>query len=152
MTLLLTMPGGTEWFLIFMILGGLVLIPKIFYLITLQSTLASISPENRKMPPANVWLLLIPLFGTIWHFFVIKNMAESINAEATSMGIKLPEPMPAYNVGLAMCILNCLFIVPGVNILTSMAGLVCWIIYWVKISDYKRSLMTEKMTFIGAIN
>lgn len=152
MKLLLTMPGGTEWFLIFVVLGGLILIPKIFYLITLQSTLASISPENRKMPPAHVWLLLIPLFSLVWHFFVIKSIAESITAEANSLGKKLAEPMPAYNIGLAMCILNCLFIVPGVNFVTSIAGLVCWIIYWVKISDYKKVLTTEKMTFIGAVN
>lgn len=152
MTLLLSMPGGSEWILIILFLGGLVLIPKIFYLITLQSTLNSISTENRKMPPANVWLLLIPLFSLVWHFFVIKNIAESISAEANSAGIKLTEPLPAYNVGLAMCILNCLFIVPGVNILTSIAGLICWIIYWVKISDFKRILTAEKMTFIGTIS
>lgn len=152
MNLLLSMPGGSELVIIFMFLGGIVLIPKIFYLITLQSTLNAISPENRKMPPANVWLLLIPLFGIVWHFFVIKNIAESIHAEAISMSIKLSEPLPAYNVGLAMCILNCLFIVPGVNILTSIAGLICWIIYWVKISDYKNVLNREKMTFIGMVH
>ena len=153
MNLLLSMPGSSEWILIFFVLGGLslfVLIPKIFYLLTLQSTLNNISPENRKMQPSNVWLLLIPLFSLIYHFYVIKYVAESIRAEADSMGRHLAEPMPAYHVGLAMCILNCLVVVPGVNILTSIAGLVCWIVYWVKIADYKNILSTEKMTFIGS--
>ena len=133
------MPGGSEWILIFILFGGM-LIPKIFYLITLQSTLQTISSENRTMPPSNVWLLFIPLFGVIWHFIIINNMADSIKAEANSKNIKLDEARPGYNVGLAMCILNCLFFIPGLNILTGIAGLVCWIVYWVKINNYKNTL------------
>jgi hypothetical protein len=44
------------------------LIPTIFYLKTLQDTLKEISVENRRMPPPNVWLLLIPLFNLVWAF------------------------------------------------------------------------------------
>lgn len=148
MNLLLTMPGGTEWFIIFIALGG-ILIPAIFYLITLQSTFDNISLGNRKMPSVNVWLLLIPVFGIVWHFIVVKKLADSIKAEADSMGIQLAELNPAYNIGLAMCILSCSYLIPGLNLFTGIAGMVCWIIYWVKISDYKKILLTEKMTFIG---
>lgn len=148
MTLLFSMPGGAEWILIFIVLG-LMLIPRIFYLITLQSTFDTISVENRKMPSSNVWLLLIPLFGTVWHFIIVNNLAASIKAEANSKNIKIDEPRPAYNVGLAMCILNCLFFIPGLNILTSIAGLICWILYWVKIISYKNILLTDKYNSIG---
>lgn len=141
MTLLFSMPGSSEWILIFIVLG--MLIPKIFYLITLQSTLSNISIENRKMPPSNVWLLLIPLFGTIWHFIIVNNLADSIKAEANSKNVKLNETRPAYNIGLAMCILNCLFFIPFVNILTGIAGFVCWIIYWVKINSYNNMLISH---------
>lgn len=139
MTLLFDLPRTTEWILIFIILG-LLLIPAIFYLITLQSTFNAISVENRKMSSSSVWLLLIPLFGTVWHFIVVNNLAKSINAEAKSKDIKIEEPRPAYNIGIAMCILNCLFFVPGVNVLTSTAALICWILYWVKITSYKNIL------------
>lgn len=152
MTLLISMPGGTEWILIFIALGGLTLIPTIFYLISLQSTFNTISITNRKMPSGNVWLLLIPLFGTVWHFIIVNNLADSIKAEANSKNIEIAEPRPAYNVGLAMCILNCLFFIPGLNILTGIAGLICWILYWVKISSYKNLLLTEKYNSIGTIS
>lgn len=143
MTLLFDMPAGVEWFFILIVLGCL-LIPRIFYLITLQSTLDTVSIENRKMPSGNVWLLLIPLFGTVWHFIIVNNLADSIAAEAKSNDIRIEESRPAYSVGLAMCILNCFFFIPGLNIVTGIAGLVCWILYWVKISAYKTTLLTGK--------
>lgn len=142
------MPGGTEWILIFIVLG-LLLIPRIFYIISLQSTFDAISIENRKMSSSNVWLLLIPLFGTVWHFIIVSNLADSIRTEANSKDIKIVEPRPAYNIGLAMCILNCFFFIPGLNILTGIAGLICWILYWVKIVSYKNTLFTERYNSIG---
>lgn len=139
MTLLLGMPGGFEWTILFFI-GFLFLIPKIFYLLTLQSTLDAISPANRKMPSGNVWLLLIPLFGIVWHFIVIGNLADSIKAETNSRRIAIAEQKPAYNIGLPMCILDCLFFIPFLNFLTGLASLVLWILYWVKINEYKNLL------------
>jgi hypothetical protein len=148
MALLLSMPGGSEWILVFFLLG-IFLIPRIFYLIALQSTLDTISVENRKMAPSNVWLQLIPLFGIAWHFVIINNLADSIKAEANSKNIRIDELRPAYSVGLAMCILNCLFFIPILNVLTIIASLICWILYWVKINSYKRILMAAKMYSFG---
>ena len=91
----------------------------------------------------NVWLLFIPLFGTIWHFFIVSNLADSIKAEADTLNIITDEQRPGYNVGLAMCILNCLFFFP----FAGLAGLICWIVYWVKISGYKNLILLEKSKF-----
>lgn len=138
MTLLLSMPGGSEWILI-LLSFGLVIIPAIFYILTLQKTLEIISPENRKMPPTYVWLLLVPLLGLIWHFIVVRDLSASIKAEAISKDLNV-ELKPAYNIGLAMCILSCLFLIPILSIFTNIAFLVCWIIYWLKINSYKKML------------
>jgi len=143
MQLLLSMPGGSEWILL-LIVFGILLIPKIFYLISLQSAFDAISVENRKMPSGNVWLLLIPLFSIVWHFIVVGNLADSIKAEANSKNIPLAENKPGYNIGLAMCILNCFFVIPILNILTSIAGFICWISYWVKVSNYKKQMIELK--------
>lgn len=148
MTLLLSMPGGSEWiFIIFSL--GIFLIPKIFYLITLQSTFDTISLKNRRMSSGNVWLLLIPIFGTIWHFIVVNKMADSIKAETDEMNIKIFESRPAYNIGLSMCILDCLFVIPIVKILSIIAGLICWILYWVKINYYKNILLRARINSYG---
>lgn len=134
--------------MIVMVLFGIIIgfIPVIFYLLTLQNTLKAVSQPNQKMVPAQVWLLLIPFFGIVWHFIVVHRMAESIRAELATRGQTTNEDNPAYSLGLAMCICQCcclcsLFI-PALGWLFSLAYLVLWIIYWVRVSAYKRELLS----------
>ena len=143
MTLLFSMPGGAEWILIFFVLG-IMIIPKIFYIITLQNTLEAISAPNRKMESGNVWLLLIPLFNVVWHFIVVNNVADSIRAEADTNGIRIAENRLGYNIGLAMCIANCFFFIPMLNFITWMIGVICWIIYWSNIVGFKNQSLNER--------
>lgn len=107
MNFLLSMPGLTEWIPIILVWGLIMLIPKIIYTISLKSIFDNISHENRTMSPGNVLLLLIPIFGIVWHFFIVNNLANSIKKETDSKKIIINESKPAYNIGLAMCILDC---------------------------------------------
>lgn len=132
--------GAIIAIVIFAIIIGL--IPVIFYLLTLQNTLKAVSPSNQKMPPGQVWLLLIPLFGIVWHFIIVQRMAESIKAELDMRGQAAREDKPAYSVGLAMCICQCCSIIPFLGWLASLAYIVLWIIYWVRVAEYKRQLQT----------
>lgn len=143
MSLLFLNIGGHEMLLL-SIPSILFLVPFIFYLISLQSTLNAISIENRKMAPSNVWLLLIPVFGIVWHFVVVRDLTESIRNEAVSKGIPLKEARPAYHIGFAMCVLSCLIFLPFVGV----AVLVCWIIYWVKIVEYKNLLIDRTLNIL----
>lgn len=124
-----------------LILLGVFLLPYIFYLITLQNTLKAVSPENRTMEPGMVWLLFIPLFSWIWHFFVVTRIADSVQAELAKKGVATSE-RPAYGVGLAMCILSCTTWIPILGGLAALAGLICWIIYWIKINEFKKQIQT----------
>lgn len=94
---------GVMLFMVFISLGIGLLI-AILYLLNLQNTIKAAAPENRKMPPVNVWLLLIPLFGTYYMFVVAKKMSETIKAEYASKGQALDNPKPTYNIGMAMAI------------------------------------------------
>lgn len=118
----------------------LMLIPFVFYLITLQRTLEKISPENRKMEPGQVWLMFIPLFNLGWQFVIVNRIAASLKQEFAKRNIVISEENPGQGVGIAMCVCHCCNIIPVLNILTSIGGLVCWIIYWVNISKYKSFL------------
>ena len=109
------------------------LIPTIFYLVSLQKALGRCQLPNRSMQPGMVWLLLIPFFSLIWHFIVVNNIAESLDREFASRNM-VSEPMPGKSVGLAMCILSVCGLIPYVGMLAGIGQLVCWIIYWVKIS------------------
>jgi len=138
--ILLGMLGAPEIILISIFSGLVGLIPFIFYLLTLQNTFYAISPENRKMAPGQVWLSIIPFFGLVWQFIIVNRMADSLKPELDARNIKTNEERPGYSIGLAYCILFCCSIIPFLGFLTSIGGLVCWIMYWVKINDFKLQL------------
>jgi uncharacterized membrane protein YphA (DoxX/SURF4 family) len=135
------MPGGSE---LTLILLALFIIPSIFYLITLQKTLEAVTPANRKMPPGQVWLLLIPLFNYIWQFFTVSNIADSIKLECERLNIPVSEERPTYNIGLTKNILSLCVFIPFFGGLASLAFIVCWIIYWVKVNEYKKLINANK--------
>jgi hypothetical protein len=115
------------------------LVPMIFYILTLQKALNKCAPENRAMQPAMTWLLLVPLVNLVWQFFVVINMAKSLGAEFQKRGMA-EEPEPGKKLGMIMCILFCCGIIPLLGVLCSLGGLVCWIMYWLKISAYSKKL------------
>ena|SRR5688572_20806024 len=126
----------------------LFIIPLIFFLLTLKNTLKVISPENRKMPPSNVWLMIIPLFGIVWQFIVVTRIADSIRDECVKLNIPIKENRPTYNIGLAYCISSILFLIPLIKIFGAFAALVTWILYWVKVNEYKKLIIANKDNFL----
>jgi len=77
-----------------------------------------------------VWLMLVPLFHLVWQFFVVLNVAKSLDAEFQKRGIA-EERNPGQTIGIVMCV--------G-NLICGPVGLICWIIYWVKIAGYSSKL------------
>ncbi len=131
---------GPQEIIILLIIPALFVIPLIFYLLTLQNTFNAISAENRKMQSGEVWLTLIPLFGLVWQFIIVNRLADSLKAEFDVKNIKVYEERPGVGIGIAYCILFCCSIIPFVNFLTGVAGIICWIIYWSKINNYRIKL------------
>jgi hypothetical protein len=126
------------------------LVPAIFYLLTLQKTLNKCAPGARTMEPGMVWLLLIPIFGIVWHFLIVTNMAKSLAAEFARRGVPSPEPTPGQPIGMAMCICICCGIIPFLGILASLAGLALGIVYWIKIAGYSKLLDVPQAVAPGA--
>ena len=141
-----------------------VIIGGILFLLAQQRILQAISPENREMSPGSVWLQCIPFFGMVWQFFVVTRISRSVSKEfASKMGetilddsqvqINGTDESPTYTVGVAYCILNTvgiiinysnrqssspLALIGSVFVLT---GIVCWIIYWVRLVNTKNKLV-----------
>lgn len=125
-----------------------VLIPAIFYILTLQKALERCAPVSRTMQPGMVWLLLVPLFNIIWSFFVVMALARSLANEFARRGMASPEPEPGQSIGVAMCICACCGVIPVLGALASLASLVLWIMYWVKVSEYSQALAQSTVTFV----
>lgn len=141
----------------------LLLIPGIFFLLTQQNTLKAIRRENRTMSPGEVWLQLIPLFNIVWCFIVVNRIAESIRRElmtSESFSFEQNQPQfsgyssaekPTQQIGIAMCVLNCTSAIPFIGFFSGIAAFVCWIIYWVKLSEYKSQIQNKNYMHLDSI-
>jgi len=52
----------------------------------------------------------------------------------------IKKPEPGKSLGLAFCILHICGIVPLLGILLGIAGMVRWIVYWIKIANYSAEI------------
>ena len=111
-------------FLGLLVLPLLVIVPGVFYLITLQKTLSSCSQESRSMEPALVWLLLIPLLNMVWHFFVVSAVSKSLHREFVRRNMS-EEAKPGRAVGLAMCVLFAVTIIPHLSVPATVVAIIC---------------------------
>jgi sugar phosphate permease len=109
------------------------------YLLTLQRAVAGCAPERRSITPGQVWLTLIPLFGVVWHFIVVSRLAESLEREFAA---RQAPPGDDYGrrLGVATASLYVAGAIPVLGVLFLLAGIVCWICYVVRISEYSRRL------------
>jgi len=124
------------------------LIPTIFYLLTLQKALQAVSVENRRMPPGQVWLSLIPLFNLIWMFIVVNKIAESFAAECYLLNIPTVETNPTQGIGNTKNILALCTMIPIIGVLAGIGYIVCWIMHWVKVNEYKNLILANKDNII----
>ena len=127
---------GLPELLVLLAIGGIFLLPGIFYLLTLQTALQRCSEHSRTTTPGSVWLMLIPLFSLVYQFILVAHIADSLRNEFLLRNITNQEPEPGQTLGIAVGVLSVVSIIPILGIFSSIAALVCWIVYWVKISNY----------------
>src|SRR6185369_5826453 len=107
---------------------------------------------NRLLKPGKVRLQLIPLFGLVWQFIVIKAIADSLRNELESrkrismLGIwdggivDEANIHPTYATGKAYAIMVCISLIPFIGFLTGIFMLILWITYWGQLNKYRKIL------------
>lgn len=105
---------------------------QIMFLLSLSRCLAAVSPRNRKMEPGQVWLNLIPIFNYVWLILTILRIAESLQNEYESRGMRGDGD---YGKMMGIMYYVSMFVCPCVT-------LILMIIYWVKIAGYTKELTT----------
>jgi hypothetical protein len=131
--------GTTETFLMVIGLFPFWILPMIFFSLTLQKALQRCALEHRSVDPSMVWLMLIPLFNLVWQFIIVSHLSTSLGNEFRSRNIQ-KEPEPGKTIGLAFCILAVGNIIPLLGFFTVIPSIICWILYWIKISSYSSEL------------
>lgn len=127
--------------LMLIVFAGAILI-AVFYLLNLQNLLKQITPSNRQVEPGNVWLMFIPLFNIIYPFILYPKITDSVKLEMESRGM-VEQGDYGRGIGIALPVLGLCGIIPVLGFLASIANLVLFIIFWVKMAGYKTKLMTS---------
>ena len=128
------------FFLVFIAIFVLVLyVPHIFFLLTVHKALSRCSPRKRTMEPGQVWLDLIPCVHTVWQFFIVIRVAESLKREFRSRGMRYRNEDFGQALGIVACVGP---FIPYIGILVYIT---CGIIYWSKIAGYSRQLAEDDL-------
>jgi hypothetical protein len=136
---------------------AITLVIAIFYLLTLQKALSRVSPRNRLMEPGMVWLMLIPCVNIIWQFMIAINVPGSLRNEFRDRGRD-----DGSDYGKSIALTNCILgLVSGtisnvvsrmpnleraglvISLIGSVAGIVLFIVFWVKIANYSSQLAVD---------
>lgn len=142
-------PGGPGdelaiWAIIAIVVMGLIamavgLTIAIFFLLNLHRALQRCRPRNRTMEPGQVWLNLIPCFNLVWTFITVQKVAESLDNEFYDRRLREDGDF-GKGIGTAYAALNVAACIPYIGGLFGIAGLVCFILYWVKIHQLRKRL------------
>lgn len=135
--------------LIMIIVGFGMIIIYILYLLNQSRLLELCHPYTRKMTPGEVWMVLIPAFGIVWHFIMIGRIADSLAIEFRNRNIPIEEDRPGYSSGITAQILMLCGIVPFLGIIAVLVGCVLLVVYWNKMRDYKKRLEQHNLQFGG---
>ncbi|MGA2080220.1 MAG: hypothetical protein ABSH53_06360 [Holophaga sp.] len=132
---------GGSIFVALLVCLAILILPTVFYLLSMQKALTLAGRENRRMEPGMVWLMFIPLFGMVWQFFIVRRVSEAVMNWAQGHGRNVADG--GWTIGLTACILCCCGIIPVIGIFAAVAGLVCAIIWWAKVASFN-ALMSPK--------
>jgi hypothetical protein len=137
-------------YIILLLLGLALIVTYFLYIRTLSRLLKIIKPENRKMRPSRVWLLLLGflsifveflsysfngdgtilfsvvesvflLFPVVWQLVIVHNVSRSINATFRSRGLSAVSG-PAYLAGVLYVACCLIFVISGMFDTPGFAG------------------------------
>ena len=129
-----------------LIIGGFFIMVA-FYCRTLQKCLALIKPENRKAKPKSVWYMFAVPFNFIEDFFIVINIANSIEEEKKTNS-KLKDIYDFGMVsGIGWSIAQVLSFIPNiVGQIAGLIGMVLVIYHWLQIVKINKLLTENKQT------
>ena len=137
--------GWSELIIILFILG-LIAIPQIFFIRTLNRTLA-LTQKHHTASPQGAWMLLIPIWGFFWIFYLVGKVAQGIKGRFSELKVEYEYSgiTTGYGYGYAALMLAASIPVAVVGGLAVIVGLICWVLYWVNIARYNKVLIGKSV-------
>lgn len=119
-----------------------ILIVQILYLLSLYTAMESVPQPKRVFPSWFVWLMIIPMVGFIFAWIMEPFGLPNSFAAAAEGNEKMKEDSRMlFGIGLAHMILLSVSIIPVIGWVTVFVAFVLWIIYWVKVVNFKNTYL-----------
>jgi hypothetical protein len=93
--------------------------------------LARVPPAHRKQSPGLAFLLLIPLFGFFWAFFVHPRVAASLKSYFDAKGDTTVGDC-GHSLAVGICVCSVCSIIPVLGLLIGLGALVLLIIFYIQ--------------------
>jgi len=120
----------------------LVFIVNILFCLSLYSAIKLVPPEKQIFPAWLVWLMLIPFIGVIFTWIMEPfGLPKAFEQALADNNEAVAKTKTLFGLGLAHAILRTLVFLPFFQLIFVIASLVVWIIYWVKIVDFKNKYL-----------
>lgn len=138
--------GSFGWseLIILLFMLGLFAIPQIFFIQTLNRTLA-LTQKHHTASSKSAWMLLIPIWGFFWIFYIVGKVAQGIKGRFKELKVEhgYASNTTGYGYGYAGLMLASCIPVEAVVGLAVLGCLICWILYWVNIARYNKVLIEK---------
>ena len=132
---------------IFGVIACFYAVPTLFYILTLRQALKQCASPS--LSAGALWVLLIPVLGTIWHFFVVKRICESLAEEFERRKRRNPDPTLGQSIGIAMCVAGAFRLIPPLGLIALVAHLMLWALYWVNVREISGLLNASRAAAAG---
>lgn len=143
---------------------------NIWYYISLQTAMDTISQRNRSMSGGLVWLNIIPIFGYVWAFVFNSAVKNSFKKEFKELGIKQHASLisgmiyPGFTILFTIFIYAVPYVLYGtfdinyvyyssdgvlvilICIISLIANIVFWINFWINVVSLKNQLQSSSLT------
>lgn len=137
---------GIIIFYLILIVGVFVLYA--LYTKTIIEMMAYVRPSNRLTGVGNIILNTIPVFNIVYGFIVYPKICDSVRQEYNELGLT-PDGDFGKALAVTMQALSVTMIIPILNILSSIAILIIWIVLWVKFNNYNLELKKHNASNFG---
>lgn len=118
------------------------IIVQVWYLWSLYSTMKAAPEKHHTFPAWFVWMMIIPFVGFIFAWIMVPfGLPKTMEAASGSNTEMKNASKTLFGIGLAQMILFTLCFIPVINIFTGIAGIILWIIYWVKVVSFKNTYL-----------
>ena len=114
----------------------------VLYVKYLVEVMTYIRPNNRLINVGDLLWIFVPVVGSIYGFIAYPRISDSISNEYRKLGLE-PDGDFGRSISIVLQVCTVLSAIPVVNFIAIPTAFVLWLIYFIKMSNYRKVLMLQ---------